>query len=55
MESLNQQGFNWNFNSSRTQQNSKIIYWIVDYGYSFADKEAKQIVIHYGGNPLQQY
>jgi hypothetical protein len=47
---LESEKFKWDFVTSMTSKNPPI-FWILDYGYSFADNN-KKIVIYYGNNPL---
>ena len=48
---LDQDGFKWDFNSAMNKMDGNKVYWILDYGYAIINKE---IIIHYGNNPLRQ-
>jgi hypothetical protein len=50
-EMLSAQGFDFNFNTSMTKENDIPLFWILEYGYSYAE-DGEKIIIHYGNNPL---
>lgn len=46
-EALEKDGFRIDFNSRITYKNNKIaIFWILEYGYSFTDRNQKNVIIY---------